>query len=278
MDEYGEGGKRVIRLIVTDLDDTLLDARGKLPPQHIDALHRAQQRGAKVTIATGRMTSAAIGFARQIGINAPLIVFNGGLVYDPADDQTIYENPIPLELTREILRMAEDMGVYIQYFDRNDYYFARRCSYANAYGAHVGFAGIETGCPLSGWVTRPAAKLLVDTRPEIRDEVCEKFRAAFGDRLNIMPTRMSYVEFVANGVDKGVALESLANALHIQADEVAAFGDAQNDIGMLRWAGHGYWMKNGHPAARSAARHIAPANTEFGVAAAIDEMIENGLL
>lgn len=268
----------MIRLIVTDLDDTLLDARGRLPEQNILALKAAQQRGAIVTIATGRMTSAAVGFARQLGVEAPMIVFNGSLVYDPVRREAIYENPIPLDLTREILRAAEDMGVYIQYFDRDQYYFARRCSYANAYGAHVGFAGIETKQPLSEWVTQPAAKLLADTRPEQRDEICAKFRERFGDRLNIMPTRMSYIEFVPNGVDKGVALESLANALHIARDEVAAFGDAQNDIGMLRWAGHSWWMKNGHPDAKDAAKYTAPANTEFGVAAAIDEMIQNGWL
>ena len=270
--------KTMIRLIVTDLDDTLLDARGRLPAQNIEALQEARNRGAVVTIATGRMTSAAVGFARQLGVDSPMIVFNGGLVYDPVHENVIYENPVPLDLTREILRMAEEMGVYIQYFDRDHYYFERRCSYANAYGAHVGFAGIETKQKLSEWVAQPASKLLIDTRPEIRDEVCAKFREAFGDRLNIMPTRMSYIEFVANGVDKGFALEKLAESMGLGPDEVAAFGDAQNDIGMLKWAGHGWWMQNGHPTVRSAAKYIAPANTEFGVARAIDEMIQNGLL
>lgn len=268
----------MIRLIVTDLDDTLLDARGKLPQQNIDALHKARDRGAVVTIATGRMTSAAIGFAQRIGVDSPMIVFNGGLVYDPLRKRAIYENPVPLPLTREILRAAEDMGVYIQYFDHDHYYFEKRCSYANAYGAHVGFAGVEIGEKLSGWVQKPAAKLLVDTRPEIRDEICTQFQQMFGDRLHIMRTRRSYIEFVANGVDKGVALESLARELGVERDEVAAFGDAQNDIGMLQWAGHGYWMKNGHEDARGAARYIAPANTEFGVAKAIEEMIDSGLL
>ena len=268
----------MIRLIVTDLDDTLLDARGKLPQQNIDALRKARERGAVVTIATGRMTSAAIGFAQQIGVDSPMIVFNGGLVYDPVHRRAIYENPVPLPLTREILQMAEEMGVYIQYFDRDNYHFEKRCSYANAYGAHVGFAGIETKQKLSEWVTAPAAKLLIDTKPEIRDELCEKFRQAFGDRLNIMPTRRSYIEFVANGVDKGVALEALAREMGIDSEETAAFGDAQNDIGMLKWAGHGYWMKNGHEDARSAANHIAPPNTECGVARAIEEMIDSGML
>lgn len=268
----------MIRLIVTDLDDTLLDERGRLPRRNIDALKQAQQRGAIVTIATGRMTSAAVGFARQLDIVSPMIVFNGGLVYDPLKDHVIYEKPIDLALTREILRMAENMGVYAQYFDRESYYFERVCSYANAYGAHVGFAGKATGCKLSEWITAPAAKLLMDTRPEQRDAICAEFRQAFSDRLHVMPTRSSYIEFVANGVDKGVALQSLAEALGVARDEVAAFGDAQNDIGMLQWAGHGYCMQNGRDEVKAAAKYIAPANRDCGVACAIEKMIESGLL
>ena len=268
----------MIRLIVTDLDDTLLDSRGKLPQRHIDALRTARDRGAIVTIATGRMTRAAIGFAQTIGVETPMIVFNGGLVIEPVSGQVIYENPIPLDLTREILRMAEELGVYIQYFDREHFYYAQKCSYSAAYGAHVGFGGVEIGQKLSEWVNRPAAKLLVDTRPEVRDAVCEKFRAAFGDRLNVMPTRHSYIEFVANGVDKGYALERLAASLGVDRTETAAFGDAANDIGMLEWAGHSCCMRNGCDAAKAAAAHIVPANDEFGVARAIDDMIQNGLL
>lgn len=268
----------MIRLIVTDLDDTLLDARGKLPQQNIDALQLARDRGAIVTIATGRMTSAAVGFAQRLGVDSPMIVFNGGLVYDPVKHSTIYENPIPLPLTLEILRMAENMGVYAQYFDHDNYYFEKTCSYANAYGAHVGFAGKVTGRKLSDWVSAPAAKLLMDTRPEHRDEICARFQQAFGEKLHVMPTRTSYIEFVANGVDKGVALERLADSLGFSRDEVAAFGDAQNDTGMLKWAGHGYCMQNGCAEAKAAARYIAPANTDFGVAKAIGEMIRCGLL
>ena len=268
----------MIRLIVTDLDDTLLDARGRLPRQNVEALRRAQARGAVVTIATGRMTSAALPFARQFGANAPVIVFNGGLVYDPVRQSAIYENPIPLALAREILRMAEQLGVYAQYFDRERYYFANRCSYANAYGAHVGIAGIETRQPLSQWITQPAAKLLMDTRPEQRDAICARFQQAFGQRLHVMPTRISYIECVANGVDKGAALARLAQTLGLRPDEVAAFGDAQNDVGMLQWAGHSYCMQNGCAEAKAAARQIAPSNDDFGVARAIDDMIKDGLL
>lgn len=268
----------MIRLIVTDLDDTLLDPRGKLPQPHVDALQKARDRGAVVTIATGRMTRAAIGFAERIGVQTPMIVFNGALVIEPVSGQIIYENPIPLDLTREILRMAEEMGVYIQYFDRERFYYARKCSYSAAYGAHVGFGGVEVGQPMSEWVTQPAVKLLIDTRPEVRDAVCAQFQAAFGHRLNVMPTRHSYIEFVANGVDKGVALERLAQSLGVSADETAAFGDAGNDIGMLAWAGYGCCMRNGCDAAKAAAAHIVPSNGEFGVARAIDDMIDSGLL
>lgn len=269
---------RLIRLIATDLDDTLLDERGKLPKQNVQALAQAAQRGAVVTIATGRMTGAALPFARQIGVQSPMILYNGALVYDPADGRTIYERSIDLPLAREILRMAEGEGRYIQFFDRSGYFYAKHCSATRAYGAMIGVAGTQTGVALSEWIAGNAMKLLMVTPEDERDAVCERYRQIFGDRVHVMGTRRGFIEFVAEGVDKGEALRALADSLGIDREAVAAFGDAQNDVGMIGWAGHGYCMENGCDAAKAVARHIAPSNAHCGVAVAIREMMENGLL
>lgn len=268
----------MIRLIATDLDDTLLDDRSRLPKQNILALQEAARRGAIVTIATGRMTGAAMPFAQKIGVRTPMILYNGALVYDPAEKRAIYEQSIPLSLAREILRAAEEEGLYIQYFDRNGYFYAKHCGYTRTYGALIGVAGTETGIPLSEWISENAMKLLMVTPEAERDAVCERFRRRFGDRVHVMGTRRSYIEIVADGVDKGAALQALAAALGVDREDVAAFGDAQNDVGMLAWAGHGYCVQNGCAAAKAAARHIALSNEECGVAAAIRDMIDDGLL
>ncbi len=268
----------MIRLVVTDLDDTLLDDQGRLPKENVAALRAAAERGATVTVATGRMTAAALPFVQKLGVQAPVIFYNGALVYDPAQNRTIYERSIPLELARQILRRAEELGLYIQYFDRNGYYFAKHCAYARVYGNLIGVSGTETGVPLSEWISESAMKLLIVTKEEERDGVCERLRREFGDRVHVMGTRRGFIEFVAEGVDKGEALRALAAELGAERAEVAAFGDAQNDVGMIEWAGCGCCVENGCDAARNAAHCVVPSNVECGVAAAIRKWIDEGLL
>ncbi|MDO4356881.1 MAG: Cof-type HAD-IIB family hydrolase [Clostridia bacterium] len=268
----------MIRLIVTDLDDTLLDEQGRLPKQNALALEEAARRGAIVTVATGRMTAAAMPFVHRLGVRAPVIFYNGALVYDPAQNRASYERSIPLSLAREILRRAEELGLYIQYFDRNGYFFARRCGYTSIYGKLIGVSGRETGAPLSEWIADGAMKLLIVTEEGQRDGVCECFRQEFGDRVHVMGTRRGFVEIVAKGVDKGEALRALAAELGVEREDVAAFGDAQNDVGMIGWAGHGCCVENGCDAAKAAARHIAPSNARCGVSVAIRNWMDEGLL
>lgn len=268
----------MIRLIATDLDDTLLDDYGRLPKQNIQMLQTAANRGAIVTIATGRMTGAAMAFAQRMGIQSPMILYNGALVYDPTAERAIYERSIPLELAREILRRAEQLGLYIQYFDRGGYYFAERCQYTRTYANLIGVAGTEVGMALSEWIPANAMKLLMVTKEDERDAICERFQAEFGAQVHVMGTRRGFIEFVAQGVDKGEALRALAESLDIDRADVAAFGDAQNDVGMIGWAGHGYCVRNGCEAAKAVAQHIIPSNSAFGVATAIQNMIDSGLL
>lgn len=74
----------MIRMIVTDLDGTLLSSRSEIPEENIRALRRAMDAGAMVTLASGRMLEATLPIARAIGINAPLSLFNGAMAYDMA--------------------------------------------------------------------------------------------------------------------------------------------------------------------------------------------------
>ena len=79
----------MIRLIVSDMDDTLLTPKGDVSPRTLAALQAAIEAGALVTFASGRMVESATGWAHQLGVNAPLILYNGGLVYDLETKKTI---------------------------------------------------------------------------------------------------------------------------------------------------------------------------------------------
>ena len=72
----------MIRLIATDLDDTLLDANSDVTPRTLGALRRAMDAGAMISLSSGRMTEAMVPFAERLGVNAPMILYNGAMIYD----------------------------------------------------------------------------------------------------------------------------------------------------------------------------------------------------
>ena len=81
------------------------------------------------------------------------------------------------------------------------------------------------------------------------------------------------MEVNARGVEKGAGLKRLCTELHIEPENVMAFGDATNDLGMLRWAKWSFAMENAHEQAKSAARYKTASNEEDGVAQAIERHV-----
>ena len=97
----------MIRLIATDLDDTLLDARSDVTERTCRALERAMDAGVMISLSSGRMTEAMVPFAERLGVNAPMILYNGALIYDHRDGRTLYANSIPAETALNVARMVE---------------------------------------------------------------------------------------------------------------------------------------------------------------------------
>ena len=117
--------------------------------------------------------------------------------------------------------------------------------------------------------------LLIDT-PQGADHAHAALRAAFPDGACFFKSKPHYLEIAPEHVDKGRALAFIADYYGLAPDEVMAFGDGQNDVPMFAFAGEGYAMANGCAEARMQAAHIAPPNTEDGVAAVIEAHLRDG--
>lgn len=266
----------MIRLIATDMDDTLLDASSNLSPRTLSALQQAISAGVMVSLSSGRMPEAMISFARTIGVNAPMILFNGAMIYDPRTDEALYSNPIPAETALEVARMIESEGVYLQVYPGKGYYCNRRCEHTDRYEASIRVPCTELGVPVSHWMRGGMVKMLAIATPEIIDRLQAKLRAAFPKGVNFMKSKAHYLEIVGEGIDKGSAIRVLAEKLNLSTDEIMAFGDGQNDAAMLAASGLGVAMENAVPECKAAAKLIAPRNTEDGVAQVIEQFIAEG--
>ena len=121
------------RVIASDMDDTLLNEKGVLSPRTVAALKRAMEAGAYVVLASGRMLEAARPFAQQVGVNAPVITYNGAMVYDMEKGTALNSLTIDLETARGICSMAEEMGIYIQVYPGEGYFAQERTKYTELY-------------------------------------------------------------------------------------------------------------------------------------------------
>ena len=262
-----------IRLMLSDMDGTLIGADNHRSPRTWSAVRAAQQAGIYFTLAPGRMHGAVIPFLKALNIHGPVICFQGGVLADADTGRVLAQFPIKMETAREVLRYADELGVYSQYYTPDAYYIREHCDYSEAYKRSCFVEGIATGRPQhESLCFDPAKILLMDTPARIR-ELREKFRSRWGDRLQIDISKPHYLEITDRLANKGQALRQMAAEMGLTLDQVMCFGDALNDVPMLQCAGVGVAMANASEEAKAAAAYLAPLQQEDGVAQVIEAVL-----
>jgi Cof subfamily protein (haloacid dehalogenase superfamily) len=251
------------RLVATDLDGTLLDDEGRLSDRTQDVLRRVQELGVRVVIVTARPLRwmdelwARIGGGRGVGI-----VSNGAITYDIASRAVLHQVGIPavdgLPIADAIREAAPGAAFALESLSG----FRHEPAYVEM---HPSPPDVRVG-PLPEIWDEPAVKILVQDLTLDPDDFRARVVDAVGERATPTWTTDHLMEISAAGVTKGGALAELCRGLGIPAEDVVAFGDMPNDLPMLTWAGTSYAVANAHHTVREAADHIAPANTEDGVA------------
>ena len=271
----------MIRLIATDLDDTLLDASSGMTPRTQRALNAAMALGCGVTLSSGRMMEAMLPCARRIGVNAPMLLYNGAMIYDHNTDETLFAPRIPFETALGIVKLVEEMGYYIQLYPGRGYYCPEMRDCTRAYARQVNVSATPVGMPMAQWLAQNPSdmqKMLIIDTPEGADRIQAALRGAFPHGACFLKSKAHYLEIAPEGVSKGEALAALAARLGVAPDEVMAFGDGENDAPMLAFAGAGYAMANASPQALACTPLVAPPNTEDGVAQIVERCLEQGLI
>jgi Cof subfamily protein (haloacid dehalogenase superfamily) len=255
------------------MDGTLLNDASVLTPRTIRALKSAMDKGVYVVLASGRMARAMRPYADQIGLNAPIIADNGALIYDLKTHKILHHRPLKARDGVAVLKACEQMGLYVQAYMGDDYYFEEETEYSREYARAVAVSGKRAGAKLSEFCARDALKLLIVDEPARIERIRPEFVRRFGDRLNIAVSRPHFLEFTHKSAEKGAALKTLAGLLGVDRREIAAFGDAQNDLSMLAYAGVGLAVNTARADVLAAADAIVPGNDEDGVARWIEGAI-----
>jgi hydroxymethylpyrimidine pyrophosphatase-like HAD family hydrolase len=263
-----------VRLVVLDLDGTVLPRSGRVSRATREVLAEVRRAGALVAIATGRAPAAARYFARLLGADGPLICLDGALALHGG--RTLWERPLDPAVARAVAAAADAAGGGWIALTRDGRVHGGPCPRP----PQASWRRVLRH-PLRSWrfyrtvrherVRRaarppeePVYKLLVWAAGEAG-------RAALEAAVRALPVRVPSppghtMEVVAPDVNKGRALEVVAAHLGIAARDVVAFGDGLNDLEMLAFAGYGVAMAGAPEPVRRVARAEAPSVDEDGVA------------
>lgn len=110
------------RLLALDLDGTIIGRDLVIPAGTIDALRAFQAQGGRVTIATGRTVRATAPFADELGVDGPLICYQGALIQDHRAGQMLFHDPVPPALAVEAVNRLLDAGVYVHAYIEDELY------------------------------------------------------------------------------------------------------------------------------------------------------------
>jgi len=232
---------RDYKLIVFDIDGTLIGRNHALPTFTKETLMRLRGLGWNFTLATGKTLPATKDLADELEIDLPLILCNGGLI-QKRSGEILDRISMPPEITLKIMQICDernqDLVLYIE-----DGLFVRMLTenMLPIYGiVKEGLHEIGDWGALGERLALTNKCVAVDTRPENELDALEDiFRNTFNGRAEMMRTSPELLDVVPRGVNKAVGLKKLVERLGITMGEVMAFGDYDNDAPMLAAAGLG---------------------------------------
>ncbi len=269
---------RRIRLVALDLDGTLVGDDLALRPRTIATVRAVVDRGVHVALVTGRMTSSALPYARELGLRTPLVGLQGALVREMPGPgsrrlgRLLLHLPLAGDVARDAMAWCRAAGLaaHVNHLERM--VIPADDDRADDYSRWA-FGPVLLVPDVDAWVRGPVTKVISVGAPPLPERVLDRARADFAGRADPTVSHPMFLEFLAPGVNKGRAVRYLARRLGVDLRDVLAIGDQRNDIEMLLEVGTGVAMADAPEAVRSIARLVAPPLADEGAAQVLEELI-----
>lgn len=264
-------------LIALDLDGTLLTDDKKISSNTKKVIHEAREQGHIVMIATGRPFRSSEMYYNELLLDTPIVNFNGAFVHHPKNHSWgIYHSPLEISIVKEIVEALNSFtfhniiaevkdDIYLHYHDEKLMEIFLKLG---------GRPNFTTG-DLREFLTDSPTSMLIHTDEEhlkqIRNHLNEVHAEVVDHRSWAAPWHI--VEVVKSGLNKAVGVKHACDYYQIPWERVIAFGDEDNDLELLEFAGKGIAMKNGIDKVKNIANEVTLSNEEDGVAVYLNEVL-----
>jgi len=265
----------VIRLLAVDLDGTLISVDLRLDPRDVEAVRRAQAAGVRVVACTGRPFPGALPWTRRLGMESPLICYQGAQVRTP-DGGVLLDHGVHHDVAMEVIRFCRERDLHIQAYRRDDLIVERDRPEAREYARHSGMT-VNVVDDLDTGMEATTPKLVIVADPTVIERLLPEVRQRWAGRLYVATSLPNYIEITSPDADKRQALEWLCGQFGIAHSETVAVGDGRNDQPMIEWAGAGYAVEGAPPEVVAAAhgRTVGPPGTG-GFAQLVEALMMQG--
>ena len=287
----------MIKVIASDMDGTLLGDDHKPAPETLAAVQRACDSGIRFMIATGRNFPGAMAELKECGLVCDYIVSSGAEVRNPRQ-QVVAVHPISMELCRTIYEEIKEYPISVTFCtDGNDYKIGtpEEIEESLMLQMHLFFSDL----PREELVQTETYQRIIRSTKTVSDmdelEAAKvpiyklflysedngmlgelKQRLEQNKEIAVASSFPTNLEITDVKAQKGPVLKEYIESLGYTMDEVMALGDSLNDLSMIEMDfGATVAMANAEPEVKDAAKYITKSNTEFGVAYAIDRLLEN---
>lgn len=241
-------------------------------PRTLAAIAAARDAGIDVLIVTGRMFRSTLPYAREAGIDAPLVCYQGAWVADPLTSQVFLHEPVPFTLAREVIVAVQERGFSLNCYVDDNLYVERETVQSERYSRFQRIP-VHTVGPLLDWlVERPTKLVVVDDESRVVALEVE-MKALFAGRLHVARSLPHFLEFSDLHVTKASGLQFAATRLGFTRETTIGFGDGENDTELLEWVGFGVAVDNATDSLKAIADWVCPSVDEDGVAQVIEAVL-----
>ena len=254
------------------MDGTLLDPTGRVSPASAAALRRLSTLGVRIILASGRMTARVVPYIRELGLDLDLIAYNGAEVREhrEGDWQPVLARTLSDRARDAIFTLCRDHGHFLNVYSGgllHGYHPAGDYRGGDFYAAQTLAEYAARSHRLESLPREGLFKLLVVETPETRDRLYREWEPGLRSHCQVLKSNPEYLEFVDLGTSKGSALAFWLRRNGLSPADLLAFGDAENDLDMLRMAGLGIAMANATPGLKAEFGRISSwSHAEDGVA------------
>ncbi len=265
----------IYKMLVLDMDDTLLNDNHEISERNKKAIAQAQKQGVYVILASGRPTFAMVKYAKELRLdfyNSFIISYNGAVVTDIKTHEILFEEKLSVPQVHDLYDYSVMKNAPIMTY-LNDVIISEH------YSEFIEIEQGLTGLPYNKvdnfkeFIQEEVVKCILLQKPEYLKTLEADLKYAMPN-LSISMSKPFFLEVAQKGIDKSTSIAFLAKKLSIHQSQIIAVGNAGNDLGMVRYAGLGVWVDNVNPELRHLSDIIVASNNNDGVA----EVIENYIL